>query len=298
MFDAAPNVDRLTDAGVRPEAVGSSRQAPIQGGRLPVHDGSRRPPNGTDGLGGFGSGMAGMAASSITDGAWRDSDSPAGSGNLNTPRLSLRQNLGNGPIMAKWVLSFFGVVVSRNLLSWVQRTPGVLAAGLTIVWAANFALTMATPGDQELYPMTAWPMFSHELPDGFAIYHLLVQPVPDAVLLELRAAQAFDPVDELDANDVNTIMGSIVQAYQNGCPDHVLRGNCPGEIRDGWKLPGNLAVQWAESSMQRLDLEDLPHAITLAVDVSSPDGTETQRFLQFTFWPAQGPLVEPAGDFP
>ncbi len=172
-----------------------------------------------------------------------------------------------------------------------RSLPAILVAALSVTWALNLAITTVAPAGPELYPMTAWPMFSHALPEHVITYELWVQPTPDATWVALPASLAFDPEHELDPNDTGTIMGAIAGGYRRGCADDVLTGQCPGQPRPGWRLPGDLAERWPAVAAARLGLDATPQALALTVVKTPVDGGAPDNDVLFTHIPTEGPSV-------
>jgi hypothetical protein len=162
--------------------------------------------------------------------------------------------------------------VSRGRLDGVF--PALLLLGLLGSWSATVVPMALGHPTIELYPMSAYPMFSTDTDAVHRRYYAIAEG-PGNETAEIDAALLFDGQHALDSAQTLRILNGAWRSAHAGCDDFRLQrfSACPGNATAPWSAPPDLAGLWLDSAHERLGWQ--PSRLVLAAettDLSIPPG--------------------------
>lgn len=173
-----------------------------------------------------------------------------------------------------------------------RKAIGGLATVL-VIWALiNTFVIHAYGRHAELYPMTAWQMFSGR-PKTF-VRHFVFEIVPrrgDAAV-EVAGGELIG-VSPRSTRERRILQG-VWRSHDYGCPDYRLSNyrECRDDPIQPWVIPKDIADAWVQGAMSRLGTDAPPYSITL-IKVETPLGSDTgapveQRLEVLQWRPSSG----------
>ena len=99
-----------------------------------------------------------------------------------------------------------------------------LLAFLFTTWIINMIVIDNYGRDRELYPMTAWQMFSGRPKTAAIIYTFEIVSVKDAQPVELPGKKMFYPVEDFGQTPTTRrVLTAVHKSHDYGCPDYRLK---------------------------------------------------------------------------
>lgn len=178
----------------------------------------------------------------------------------------------------------------------------LLAWGLLNTWVIN------TRGRRhELYPMTAWQMFSGRPKEVVRHFEFEIVPAPGAEAVVVPGEAMFMPEKELSVTQTRRLLQGVWKSCEYGC-DGVRLNNfreCKENPVRPWIIPRELADGWVACAMEELALSEPPELIRFVRVEQELDerarvveGTE-RRYPVLAWRPGSGGYaVEPEGNAP
>jgi hypothetical protein len=150
--------------------------------------------------------------------------------------------------------------------------------------------------DWELYPMTAWQMFSGEPKTVARTFVFEIVPDAGAAAVELPGRLMFVADDNLGEVQTRRVLTAVWRSCEYGCPGYRLKGfrDCKKNPVRPWVIPADLADQWLACARKRLSLDHNPHLLRLVVLEQKLDGSgveapgASRRHTVFTWKPGSG----------
>lgn len=153
--------------------------------------------------------------------------------------------------------------------------------------------------DREMYPMTAWQMFSGR-PKTVArqfVFDVVTQPGNDPI--EIHSRFMFSINVKFAPGNTRRIMTGIMKSVQYGCSGYTLRdyADCKKNPIRPWVIPKDIAETWVRCAMQELNLSQPPYSLT-PILIEYPLNNRFQEMLDsgkreaiFTWLPGSGDYV-------
>jgi hypothetical protein len=170
----------------------------------------------------------------------------------------------------------------------------ILAIFIVIVWVANMVVITIYGRNAELYPMTAWQMFSGRPKTQATIYSFEIVPIEGESPVELPGQLMFYPA-KVGGSEARRMLTAIHKSHDYGCPDYRLDNfdKCWENPVHPWVIPQDIAQTWIESVQRHLGLETPPYSISLIQTVYQlnpdlPADEQGERKKIFIFKPASG----------
>ena len=126
-----------------------------------------------------------------------------------------------------------------------KRTAKILGLILGLLWLLNLASTFAFGAEQELYPMTCFPMFKRPR-QSVNRYHFQVVPEKGGEFLHLGASEMMAGSRATHSSTATYSLGSLCESLEKGHP-----------------LPAELRQLWNRNSQKYLALDSPPFQIVL-----------------------------------
>ncbi len=127
-----------------------------------------------------------------------------------------------------------------------------VACLIGLAWAINIAVTMSSGIHSELYPMTAWPMYTQAIEPHLAYYRFDVYPERNAKPLALSISRMVKRKSTHDGTTSQMIYTRLAKEWS----DDRSRGIAP-------RIPPDLRTIWFTNAKHFLKLEREPYAIEL-----------------------------------
>lgn len=139
-----------------------------------------------------------------------------------------------------------------------------------LAWAlANTYVIHAYGRGTELFPMTAWQMFSGRPREFLRRFTFEVVPTKGERPIEVPGGHLVG--ERPGSTTERRILQAVWRSHDNGCPDYRLSDypECREHRVEPWRIPRGIADDWVEHSIEYLGLAKRPYAITL-VKVETP----------------------------
>ncbi len=167
---------------------------------------------------------------------------------------------------------------------------------LFVAAVANTYAVNVQGRDRELYPMTAWQMFSGRPKQVARQFVFEIVPTPGADPIEIHSRFMFVVDVKFAPGNSRRVMTGIMKSTYYGCSGYTLRdyADCKKNPVRPWIIPEDIAKRWVRCAMHKLKLSQPPHSLT-PILIEYPLDDRFQEMLDsgerkpiFTWYPGSG----------
>lgn len=155
----------------------------------------------------------------------------------------------------------------------LDATPRWLAGIIFVLWMLNTVhISLPVFRDKlfhfyEIYPISAYPMFTTSNYDTAESYHFEVIPEPGMQPVPIASNRMFYPVpaQKMDIPILEAIFHNVEKSVQQGCPTYQTHSffNCAVQPLADFSLPEDIRAMWVSSARHELNLTTDPYEIRL-----------------------------------
>jgi hypothetical protein len=171
----------------------------------------------------------------------------------------------------------------------------LLALFLVLAIANSYAIN-EFDRSYELYPMTAWQMFSGRPKKVARKFVFEVVATANTEPMEVEAEDMFLVGLRFGGTPLRRVMTGIWKSTKYKCSGYKLKNysDCLKDPTCPWVIPEDIASRWLECSIAILDLSAPPYSITpILIEYSLDDKFQAmldsgERINLFTWYPSSG----------
>lgn len=170
----------------------------------------------------------------------------------------------------------------------------VLFTFLLLLAIANSYAINVHGRDRELYPMTAWQMFSGRPKKVARAFVFEIITEPNSLPVEVEAEDMFVVSGRYAGTPLRRVMTGIWKSVKYKCDGYRLKNFREGPRINPWVIPEEIATRWLECSVAKLGLIKPPYSITpILIEYPLNDKFQAmmdsgERINLFTWYPGSG----------
>lgn len=135
---------------------------------------------------------------------------------------------------------------------------------LPVWWGLNLGVVVLTIPDNELYPMSSYPMFSMGRQTQADDYRWFIQADNASAPVEVNGVYMFDEYERIEPATGRRIYIQMLRSIEHGCSGAQQERPCTKDPQD-WRAPDGYGELWTRVGRARAGFSDDPYSLTLVL---------------------------------